>query len=100
MLAPVKTRNSPEVAPVGIVKTMAEALQELIVMGKPFIVTTPLPCEAPKLEPEIPICVPADPVVALMAAIAGTAMADELTEAPSNVAVRRAELLLSTAKPT
>ena len=55
MLDPVKTNNSPDVAPVGIVKTMPEALHELIVIATPFIITMPLPSEAPKLEPEIPI---------------------------------------------
>jgi hypothetical protein len=101
MLNPEETNKDPDVAPVGIVKITAEALHDAIVIGRPFNITTPLPCDAPKLEPTIPICAPTDPSVAERLLIDGTVIAEELTEALSNVAVVAllVEALL-TARPT
>src|SRR5882672_6887526 len=101
MFDPVQTVKRPEVAPVGIVKTMLEGFQERIVIGRPFSITTPLPCVAPKLEPPIPIVAPTEAVVTERAAIDGAPIAAELTDTLSSVVVR--ELVvepLATAKPT
>jgi hypothetical protein len=53
MLGPTETTNGPEVAPDGIVIVIDVALQELIVTGAPFSITTLLPCDAPNPVPEI-----------------------------------------------
>lgn len=71
MLDATETTNGPVVAPVGIVKVMEVALQELIVATLPFRRTTPLPAEVPKPEPEIDTWLPIDPVVAEKLVIAG-----------------------------
>src|SRR5258708_1212193 len=100
MLGPANTNKSPDVAPLRMVKIMAESLQELIGTGMPLSITTLLPSEAPKPEPEIPICVPTGPVVAEIFEMEGTAIAEELIVTLSNVAVAKLEVLpLATPRP-
>jgi hypothetical protein len=53
MLGATVTTSGPVVAAEGIVMVMEEAPHELTVTAAPPKVTTLLPCEAPKLEPEI-----------------------------------------------
>jgi|SRR6266436_7854292 len=101
MLDPVRTNTDPEVAPAGIVKTIAEALQTLVVMGTPFIVTMLLPSEVPKFAPESATWVPIEPVVAEKLEMTGAGCAFELTDTLSKVAVLRVEVEpLFTDKPT
>src|SRR5690242_3149364 len=96
MLDATDTTKGPLVAPVGIVKVMDVALQELIVATLPFRRTTPLPAEVPKPVPEMTTWLPTDPVVAEKVVIAGADVIDK----PSNVPVYNAPVLpLLTARP-
>jgi hypothetical protein len=80
---------------------MLEGLHVAIVMGRPFSITTPLPCEAPKLEPPIPIVAPDDALVVEREAMDDTVIAEEFMETLSNVAVVALEVeALLTARPT
>jgi len=53
MLGATETTNGPEVAPVGMVIRMAEAVQVLMVTGVPFSSTRLFPCVRPKFAPLI-----------------------------------------------
>src|SRR5258708_3155150 len=101
MLGPTATTNGPEAAPGLIVTVIDVVLQELTASGKEFNVTRLLPCEAPKLAPEITIWLPTEPLVADRPVITGAGVAVELTDTLSKVA--EAKLVvepLVTANPT
>ena len=101
MLGATETTSDPEVAPDGIVMVMDVSLQELIVTGAAFSVTSLPPWETPKLEPVMTTWLPIDPVVAETLVITGAGAEGVLSDTLSKVAVARAELLpLVTAKPT
>ena len=52
------TTTLPEVAPAGTVAVIAVSLQLVMAAGAPLNVTEPVPCEAPKLIPDIAMEVP------------------------------------------
>jgi len=102
MLGATETTKYPEVAPVGIVVTMDVLPHELIVTGVLFKVTTLLPLEAPKPEPEMTTWLPTEPVVAETPVMRGAGLEEVLTETESNVSVVDPEVLLpyDVANPT
>jgi hypothetical protein len=101
MLGATDTTSNPVVAPVGIVAVIDASLQELIVTGTAFNVTTLPPSEAPNPEPLIVTWLLTLPVVAETLVMTGAGAAAELTETLSKVAVARDEVLpLVTASPT
>src|SRR5216110_543346 len=61
MLGATDTTTGPEVAPVGMVTVIDVPLQEVAAIAEPFNITAPVPCEAPKPEPEITAWLPATP---------------------------------------
>jgi hypothetical protein len=86
MLGATDTTKSPDVAPLGIVIVIDMSLHELIVAAAPWSRTILDPCEAPNPEPEITTWLPADPVVAETAVIAGAKEPVDANETLSNVA--------------
>jgi hypothetical protein len=101
MLGATETTSMPDVAPEGIVRLIDVLLQELIIAGTALSVTTLPPCEAPKFAPVITIWLPTAPVVPETLVITGPAVADELTETLSKVAVVNEEVVeLFTISPT
>jgi len=94
MLGATETTIGPDVAPEGMVITMAVALHELTVTVTSLSKTTLLPCTAPKPEPKIATWPPTDPVVAERFVITGAGDPDpgKLTDTVSNVAVAMLEL--------
>ena len=67
--------------------TMEVLLQELIVIGASFNVTTLPASEAPKPVPEMTTWLPTEPVVAERPVMTGAGMEDVLIDTPSKVAV-------------
>jgi hypothetical protein len=53
MLGATETTNNPDIAAEGMVMLIDVSLQELMVTGVAFRITTLPPCEAPKFEPAI-----------------------------------------------
>jgi hypothetical protein len=101
MLGATETTIGPDVAPEGMVITMAVALHELTVTVTSLSKTTLLPCTAPKPEPKIATWPPTDPVVAERFVITGADEAAEPMDTLSNVAVSRVEPpALATTNPT
>src|SRR5258708_33377652 len=86
MVGPAAAAEGPEAASGLIVTVIDVVLQELTVSGNEFNVTRLLPCEAPKLAPEITIWLPTEPLVADRPVITGAGDAVELTDTLSNVA--------------
>jgi hypothetical protein len=101
MLGATDTTNTPVVAPDGIVIAIELSLQELIVTGTSFNVTTLPLSDAPNPEPLIVTWLPTPPVVADTLVMTGAGAATELTETLSKVAVANDEVLsLVTNNPT
>ena len=75
MLGATETTSGPELAPEGMVMVMDVPLQELMVTGAPFRVTTLPPWEVPKPDPVITTWLPIEPVVAETAVITGAGVA-------------------------
>jgi len=90
MLGPTDTKRGPELAPEGTVMVIEVSLQELIVTGLPFNVTTLLPAVAPKLKPVITTWLPMEAVVAERFVMCGAGEFAELTDTLSNATVSRA----------
>ena len=89
MLGATETTNEPDVAPEGTVMVIELALQLFTVTGAPFNVTVLLPCEDPKVEPDISTCVPTGPSVGEMLLTKGDGLFVALTETLSKVAVAK-----------
>jgi hypothetical protein len=93
MLGATETTNNPDEVPEGIVMLIDVLLQELMIAGIAFRVTTLPPCEAPKLDPVITTVLPIVPVVADTLVMTGAGVPNELTETLSKVAVASDEVL-------
>jgi hypothetical protein len=100
MVGATDTVIGPEAAPEGTVKAIAVSLQELTEIGAPFNMTSLLPCEAPKPEPEMLTGLPIEAVVAETDRMLGPGVVVVLMDTLSNVAVANAALSwLATANP-
>jgi len=100
MLGATETVSGPDVAPDGIVMLIEESLHEPTGTGEPLNMTSLLPCDPPKPEPEMVTGLPVDPVVAETDKMLGPGVEVVLIDTLSNVAVANAELSkLATANP-